>query len=411
MSKNITTTPDNDLIEKSDIKTCENCHTAVEGMYCSKCGQSVESTLKYFWSVILHLLDDVFSFDSRASRTLLPLMCKPGFLTNEYIVGRRVHYVPPLRLYLFISIIFFISLKFFATNENSGVINIGSTQNNLKQITQHITLLEEQKNNSTPENIIQIENDISKFTTYKQDLSETKNLLLKGLTSKLVEIELDKLDKDNILSKIELKSLHSIPEKISKLKAGKKITDTEQGFSIGNNEDGSLSIELLDKDANDKLGKFAEALVKKAEKAFTEDSTPLIQEAIEKLPQLMFVLLPLFALLLKLLFIFSKRLYLEHLTVALHSHSFIFLSILLIELLEYLNINFKTTAPIVSSISAFLTTILLIWVPIYLFVMQKRVYKQGNVLTLIKFSFIGTSYMLMIVITGAIAFIWGLAST
>ena len=70
---------------KTDAVICENCHAKVSGSYCSQCGQSIESTIKYFWSVLLHLLDDIFSFDSRASRTLKPLLLKPGFLTQEYI--------------------------------------------------------------------------------------------------------------------------------------------------------------------------------------------------------------------------------------------------------------------------------------------------------------------------------------
>ncbi len=103
----------------SDIKYCENCKAPLNGPFCSNCGQEVDSTLKYFWVVILHLLDDIFSFDSRASRTLVPLVARPAFLTNEYFAGRRVHFVPPLRLYLFISIVFFITLKFFVTSNSS----------------------------------------------------------------------------------------------------------------------------------------------------------------------------------------------------------------------------------------------------------------------------------------------------
>ena len=59
------------------------------GLFVLKCGQEADSTLKYFWVVILHLLDDIFSFDSRASRTLWPLVTRPAFLTNEYFAGRK----------------------------------------------------------------------------------------------------------------------------------------------------------------------------------------------------------------------------------------------------------------------------------------------------------------------------------
>ena len=111
--------------KKTEENVCENCHLTLQGPFCGQCGQKAESTLKYFWTVILHLLDDILSFDSRAMRTLFPLISRPAFLTNEYIAGRRVHYVPPLRLYLFISIIFFITLNFLVSLEkNSSIDNL-----------------------------------------------------------------------------------------------------------------------------------------------------------------------------------------------------------------------------------------------------------------------------------------------
>lgn len=131
---------------KTDAVICENCHAKVSGSYCSQCGQSIESTIKYFWSVLLHLLDDIFSFDSRASRTLKPLLLKPGFLTQEYIQGRRVHYVPPLRLYLFISIIFFISLNFFAVDGKDQLVHEQRMAAPLEQVTQYIGQLEHSLN-------------------------------------------------------------------------------------------------------------------------------------------------------------------------------------------------------------------------------------------------------------------------
>ncbi|NIR48263.1 DUF3667 domain-containing protein [candidate division KSB1 bacterium] len=55
-------------------------------------------------------LGDVFTFDSRFFRTFVPLIAKPGFLTVRFNAGQRVRYVPPLRLYLFVSVIFFFTL-------------------------------------------------------------------------------------------------------------------------------------------------------------------------------------------------------------------------------------------------------------------------------------------------------------
>ena len=90
----------------SESKLCKNCKSVLSGLYCSECGQkdtdllSVKANLKEF-------TDNIFSFDSRFFITLKYLITKPGFLTIEYWSGKRTKYLPPLRLYLFISILYF----------------------------------------------------------------------------------------------------------------------------------------------------------------------------------------------------------------------------------------------------------------------------------------------------------------
>lgn len=410
MSEKSITNQDTQSLPQDEFKICENCHANVQGMYCSQCGQSVESTLRYFWSVILHLLEDILSFDSRANRTLFPLLFRPAFLTNEYIAGRRVHYVPPLRLYLFISIIFFLSLNFFAIDENISGFNVGNSELSAAKVTEHITELEKQKNNASSDKLPLINNDIEKYTQYKEDLTNQKSLAIKGVTDKIVVLELEKVtDKTNFTAQKQ-KKLDELIEGLAKLKNGDETDLSPEKVTIGNSEDGSLTLDFLSDENNKKLNDFSLLLNKKAEKAFNEDPIPLIKEAIEKLPQLMFILLPLFAALLKVMYLFSKRLYLEHLTVALHSHSFIFFSILLVELIRFAK-QYTTHYPLVKDIAEFLEVAIVIWIPIYLFIMQKRVYKQGIFFTSIKYFFIGSLYILMIAITGTIAFIWGLAST
>ena len=87
-------------------KLCENCNSELVGLYCSECGQknsqllSIKETLKEF-------TDNVFSFDTRFFITLKYLITKPGLLTTEYWLGRRTKYLPPLRLYLVMSLMYF----------------------------------------------------------------------------------------------------------------------------------------------------------------------------------------------------------------------------------------------------------------------------------------------------------------
>jgi len=408
MTKESSSTTEQQKLTSSEetTKICENCYARVSGLYCGECGQSVESTLKYFWTVILHLLDDILSFDSRASRTLFPLLFKPGFLTNEYIKGRRVHYVPPLRLYLFVSIVFFISIQFIAENE----ITIQPLNPN-KELSQRTTaqigsLKKEAKHLS--KDVVSDQKLIDKLSSLQQDLLNKENKVISLTAFKLLRMELERIDEGKPLSKKKQNKINELSLRLQQAKQGVKLTE-EKMFNFQNNDDGTLTLSFLSDENNKKLTTFTNTLEDKAEQVLHSDVRPLIKESISKLPQLMFVLLPLFALLLKITYFFKNRLYLEHLTVALHSHSFIFLSILLLLLFGLAEDNTAKSYPFISSVFSFISLLLFFWLPIYLFKTQKHIYKQNFVVTLVKYIFIGLVYILLIILTGIIAFIWGLS--
>ena len=429
--------PTNELIETEpaaetavvstvEIKECENCHQPLNGPYCANCGQEADSKLKYFWVVIMHLLDDILSFDSRASRTVWPLVTRPAFITNEYFAGRRVHYVPPIRLYLFISIIFFLTLNFFIGGDNNKVININDKQALITQVKGHIKSLKVDKIELEKIPKVDVEGaiesndeearlkaDIATFNGYLSDLNSDygvgNNKKIIKITRKLVELEFDKVKGD--LPEDEQARFDALINSRVKAKKGEVDREEEPDLTIGNNGDGTITFDFLSDEHNKKLSTFSKELTGKFEKAFNSDTGPLIEQIIGKLPQLMFILLPLFAFLLKIMFIFSKRLYMEHLTVALHSHSFIFIAILLSEMLELLDDYLEPTSPSIANFFGVVAGGLLLWIPIYLFLMQKKVYKQGYFFTLVKFTIIGTIYSMMILVTGLIAFVWGLMGT
>ena len=89
-------------------------------------------------------------------------------------------------------------------------------------------------------------------------------------------------------------------------------------------------------------------------------------------------------------------------------HSFIFLTILLIEILTASQHAAEASYPTLANTLGILSVLLMAWIPIYLFMMQKRVYRQGYVMTTLKYTAIGTIYLLLISTTGFTAFIWGL---
>ena len=99
------------LIEHKHLESCRNCGAITQGNYCQQCGQAthlhVPSAREFLHEFIAHYV----ALEGKLWHSLKLLLFKPGLLTREYIEGRRVRYVEPLRLYLSFSIIFFFAIK------------------------------------------------------------------------------------------------------------------------------------------------------------------------------------------------------------------------------------------------------------------------------------------------------------
>jgi Protein of unknown function (DUF3667) len=87
---------------------CENCGAPLSGRFCAACGQRAEPPLRSLWHFIGVATEDITHADSRLWRTLAALLFKPGFLTRQFLHGHRASYLPPVRLYLVLSVVFFI---------------------------------------------------------------------------------------------------------------------------------------------------------------------------------------------------------------------------------------------------------------------------------------------------------------
>lgn len=98
-------------VHPEEATCCHNCGAAVSYHYCSLCGQETKLHVPSASEFIHEFVGHYVALEGRLWKTLLYLLCKPGLLTAEYIAGRRVRYVEPLRVYLSMSILFFALLK------------------------------------------------------------------------------------------------------------------------------------------------------------------------------------------------------------------------------------------------------------------------------------------------------------
>src|SRR5712671_1492082 len=87
---------------------CDNCGAPVSARYCGACGQRLEPPVHSLWHFFRVASEGLTHADSRLWRTLAALLFRPGYLTAQFLAGRRASYLPPVRLYLVLSVVFFV---------------------------------------------------------------------------------------------------------------------------------------------------------------------------------------------------------------------------------------------------------------------------------------------------------------
>ncbi len=384
-------------------RLCPNCNAPIQGPYCFACGQSEKGMVRHLSEVLGDLADIVFNVDSRVFRSLFDLYFRPGFLTTEYIAGRRVRYVTPFRLFFFLSIIAFFAMR-AVTDVNA--VNLAFTDEiGHAQSAEEVRL-------AVDANIALVR----KITDNALPTGEAGAALAEAEADIRAEGE----KRIRLLEKRAAKKAASAAAGASPVEADADAqtpdpSRTPDRSGLGTDRDGYLTIngERIDSKrypvrigwlpdaANAKLDATFDHMLENIAKA-KDDPARALEGFLSVLPLTLFVMMPLFAVLLKFFYVFKRRLYMEHLLVALHSHAFIFLALIVIILLYQIGEWAGGIAWIRGPV-AWLYGAAWIWLFVYLFWMQKRVYRQGWIMTTLKFGMIGNTYLFMLVSTVIIA--------
>jgi len=323
-------------------KNCLNCGTIVAGRYCQVCGQENIVPKQSFGSLIKHFVYDIFHFDGKFFDTLKLLLFQPGQVPLEYVAGKRAHFLDPIRMYLFTSAIFFI--VFFTLN--AAIIKISdsniSPMNRNERILEATELVKEVKDNRI---------DSGKFYKISMLLDTTKKIDLK-------KVEPGELHNDSFLVTIRNDSFIMFPE-----------TDSNNFITFSKKD---IWFER----------KMRERF--KEKKALYGDNKMVIEdianEFTHKLPYLLFVSLPIFALLLKMLYVRRKNYYYsDHAIFTLYHYIFSFILLLFYFALDVLRdwLEWK--------ILTYIIVALMVYWGLYLLIGMKRFYKQGWGKTIAKF--------------------------
>ncbi|WP_319482127.1 DUF3667 domain-containing protein [uncultured Draconibacterium sp.] len=313
---------------------CLNCGTNFSGHYCPNCGQAVKEYDRPFGFIFYNFLGDFFAFDTRFFKTLFALIARPGFLTKEYFAGRRVRYTPPFRIFVFVSFLLFFLLQIVT---NRGLLTV--LDSDLKDAKVGLDSISVVAADSV---INKVNNELS--PQEKQALGEA---LSKG------NIKLDSIDIAKTANEIDLGSWS-----------------------------GARNIRLALNKQADKMQEELEEETEPGKRAELQENINLLRSPEATMAKILkyisyafFLLLPLFAMILKLIYIRRKHNYMRHLVFSFHIHSFIFL---VMTFIIGLNLLFEN---IPGSISA----VLILSIPIYIIIAIKKFYGQSLGKVVLKF--------------------------
>lgn len=405
------------------VRPCANCGTPLLGPTCYRCGQPVKGLVRPLTSILGDFLDTVLSIDSRLPRTIAPLYFKPGFLSNEYFAGRRVPYVTPLRMYFFLSVLAFLVFAFLTPpmKPGEGGIHFGKDRGaeklsrmtseerkqKLAQVESATSWLPESEREKIRTDLQAQIADAEKLAAARatRDAKKAaKAAQAKSDAAKAPAADADaETDVDADANAPEAPAAPA-PPGAPKLPGapnppGSVDADDDDGHfringKIWDPKTNPITFAWLTDGMNAAFNEELDELIRKT-KSINKDPGPFVKQMFSVAPQALFVILPLFALLLKIFYLFKRRLYMEHLIVALHSHSFICLSLLVIVALSKLS-GYSEHVPVIGASMRIALIAACAWMPLYVLLMQKRVYRQGWILTGLKFVTLGIIYCVLL---------------
>jgi hypothetical protein len=373
--------------QRERITHCENCGAQLEGHWCAKCGQPEIDYRRSFRHVIADLLNEFLNWDSKFFATIGLLLVRPWKLTNQFLAGHRVRYVHPLRLYLLASILFFFAATYGIKSAHLQPIDLSpSTRAEIRS--------ELQRENVPPEVREKIEQALG-----GKPVSPEKRA---ALEEQLKNENLPKPARDAIRQRLDYGDPAPLNARAKLESALKGLTPemrtkVEESFKKAQNK-----AVIFKSDENDKPNDLPKWFEKRAREKFGEHGTNIqlfLVTLMSNLPYMMLACIPLFACVLKILYVRRRIFYIDHLIYALHIHTFAYVGIVLIVLAT---IGLHDVVP--RALGGWIIALLWIVFLVEIFLSIRRVYRQGWFISIFKFLFGGFVYLVVLVAAVAMTF-------
>ena len=321
-------------------RPCLNCGDTTVGFFCRNCGQRKADVRVSLRRMLMEVMDDQLSLNSTLPRTIGALLFRPGHLTAEYVQGRIMRYVPPFRLYLVTSVLFFILLPVVA--------------------------------------------DVNRIAD--EVASETEQDDARERARDSARIAGQRARADSARARIGAVRRGEIPKGARAAPPLPPVPPKPDSGKV------SLNLAISDtakvpgwlKPLNRRMQRTEDRLESMPPREALRTALAAVEE---NAPKGVFLTMPLFAFILKVLYVRRKRFYVEHFVFALHVHAMAFLLF---------------TVGMVSRLD-WLHAFLALWMTLYVFLAMKKVYAQGIIRTFLKFSALAGAYMIFGLMVGGAA--------
>ncbi|MFK5890305.1 MAG: DUF3667 domain-containing protein [Flavobacteriaceae bacterium] len=356
-------------------QVCLNCDLPLAGEenFCPNCGQRNDVRSLNFGSFLYAVFSEFISYDSRLWRTIIALVIHPGKVSREYIDGKRFRYANPFRFYLTISIVFFVLLGFINKYEK---LNGKGTSRNIIQInTDNGTDTKEKLKKEFNKKFDSIKEAHPENTDLKDLETNVIKPILKKSESKNNDFNLDSLSlgKENIGLAKKLQKYNGFYKSHKTLPVNKALDSLGEAHTFWN--------------------RFYYSKIQAVYKIIEDKGDSLSNKIMSNLSIALFILLPIFTVFLKLLYIRRRLNYMEHLIFVFNTQSVFFLLMILLLLTSLFTES--NTAPV----------IFVLMFLVYLYLALRKFYKQGWFKTFIKFNLLNMIYSTLAIIGIVIVFL------
>ena len=360
-----------------------NCNAIVAGKYCQVCGQENIEAKESFWHLVTHFFNDITHFDGKFFTTTKLLLLKPGYLAKAYLQGKRASYLHPIKMYVFTSAIFFL---LFFTITDSAITSNDMTEGELKRISNLMKI------DGIDSMIVDTKDSaIIKALNIKKGEYENAILIIDSL--KEAKEKADKKKKQQEAGTFNDQNELPSDSLVGSLKdsAKKKSSSSSTKFAA-NLPDSVKTLAQYDKyqaalpeawrDSWIKRKMFIKKITIEQKYRYNDNEfgEVLIITFLHSLPKMLFISLPLFALVLQILYSRNKKLYYaDHGVFSIYY----FIAVFIILMLDILIKKIQTATG--WQIFNYIEPLLLLFILFYLYKSMRNFYGQRRGKTILKF--------------------------